>query len=162
VYVKKEDGSGRPLGIPTIRDRIVQQALLNVLQPIFDPHFHPSSYGYRPNRSAARAVAKAERFSNRYGLSYVVNMDISKCLDSLDHRLILQGVNSRVADGSVPNLTDQFLKSGMVEKGKYRSTEVGCPQGGVISPLLVNIYLDSFDQYFNIINLRLKLYLLVV
>ncbi len=73
----------------------------HVLQPIFDPHFHPSSYGYRPNRSAARAVAKAERFSKHYGLSYVVDMDISKCFDSLDHNLILQGVNKRVADGSV-------------------------------------------------------------
>ncbi|NLU50263.1 MAG: hypothetical protein GXX09_07630 [Syntrophomonadaceae bacterium] len=77
VEIPKPDGSKRPLGIPTVRDRVVQQALLNILQPIFDPGFHPSSYGYRPGRSSHKAVAKAERFINRYGLEYVVDMDLS-------------------------------------------------------------------------------------
>ncbi len=159
TYVDKEDGSQRPLGIPTVRDRVVQQALLNVLQPIFDPDFHPSSYGYRPGRSAAKAVAKAERFMNKYGLNYVVDMDLSKCFDTLDHALILSGVNSKVSDGSILKLIEQFLKSGLVdEDGNYHESTIGCPQGGVISPLLMNIYLDRFDQYTKSKDIRIVRY----
>ena len=147
VRIPKPDGTSRPLGIPTVRDRVVQQALVNVLGPIFDPGFHPSSYGYRPNRSPQQAVAKAERFMNRYGLRYVVDMDLSKCFDRLDHELILKGVSRRVSDGSVLALIKQFLTAGVMEDGAQYPTTVGSPQGGVISPLLANIYLDAFDQH---------------
>jgi RNA-directed DNA polymerase len=146
VEIPKTGGKTRLLGIPTVRDRVVQQALLNVLQPIFDPGFHPSSYGYRPNRSCHKAVAKAERFMNRYGLSYVVDMDLSKCFDTLDHELILEGVNRKVSDGSVLKLIRKFLRAGVMKDSEFEETEIGSPQGGVISPLLMNIYLDSFDQ----------------
>jgi len=158
VYLEKEDGSKRPLGIPTVRDRVVQQSLLNVLQPLFDPDFHPSSYGYRPKRSAAHAVAKAERFINHYGLNQVVDMDLSKCFDTLNHELILKGVNQKVSDGSVLNLISLMLKSGLIEKGEYQTTEIGSPQGGVISPLLMNIYLDSFDQAMKSKGIRIVRY----
>lgn len=146
VEIPKPDGTTRPLGIPTVRDRIVQQALLNILQPIFDPGFHPSSYGYRPGRSCHQAVAKAEMFMNKYGLIHVVNMDLSKCFDRLDHDLILKGVNQKVSDGSVLKLIKKFLTAGVMKDGAFEGTEIGSPQGGVISPLLTNIYLDQFDQ----------------
>ncbi len=158
VYIPKPDGSKRPLGIPSVRDRVVQQSLLNILQPIFEPSFHPSSYGYRPKRSAAKAVAKAERFVNHYGLAHVVDMDLSKCFDTLDHQLILKGVNRLVADGSVLDLINKMLKSGIEEAGQYKPTEVGSPQGGVISPLLMNIYLNSFDQYMKVLGIRIVRY----
>lgn len=145
VYIDKDDGSKRPLGIPAVRDRVVQQALRNIIEPIFEPDFHPSSYGYRPNRSCQRAVAKAERFLNRYGLEYVVDMDLSKCFDTLDHELILKAVNRKISDGRVLRLIKSFLKSGVMD-GELQKTEIGSPQGGVISPLLMNIYLDEFDQ----------------
>lgn len=118
-----------------------------MLGPIFDPGFHPSSYGYRLCRSPQQAVAKAERFMNRYGLRYVVDMDLSKCFDRLDHDLILKSVNRRVSDGSVLKLLKQFLTAGVIEDGAHNPTPLGSPQGGVCSPLLANIYLDAFDQH---------------
>ena len=111
MEIPKPDGSKRPLGIPTVKDRVVQQALLNILQPIFEPDFHPSSYGYRPGRSCHKAVAKAEMFINKYGLEHVVDMDLSKCFDRLDHELILKGVNRKVSDGSVLKLIRKFVIS---------------------------------------------------
>ncbi len=158
VYIEKEDGSKRPLGIPTVRDRVVQQALLNILQPIFEPGFHPSSYGYRPNRSAHHAVAKAERFARHYGLDHVADMDLSKCFDTLDHNLVLSSVNEKVSDGKILNLISSFLKSGIVEDGKLSRTEIGCPQGGIISPLLTNIYLNRFDHYMKNKGIRIVRY----
>lgn len=158
VYIEKEDGSKRPLGIPTVRDRVVQQALLNILQPIFDPGFHPSSYGYRPNRSTHHAIAKAERFTRHYGLDQVVDMDLSKCFDTLDHSLILSSVNEKVSDGKVLDLISSFLKSGIVEDGKLSPTEIGSPQGGIISPLLTNIYLNRFDHYMKNKGIRIVRY----
>jgi group II intron reverse transcriptase/maturase len=158
AYIEKEDGSKRPLGIPTLRDRVVQQALLHILQPIFEPDFHPSSYGYRPNRSAHHAISKAERFTRHYGLEHVVDMDLSKCFDTLSHNLILTAVNEKISDGKVLSLISDFLKSGIIEKGEFRPTEKGSPQGGIISPLLSNIYLNRFDQYMKDRGIRIVRY----
>jgi len=147
VEIEKEGKKEkRPLGIPTVRDRVVQQALLNILQPIFDPDFHPSSYGYRPNCSCQKAVAKAERFMNKYGLRHAVDMDLSKCFDLLDHELIIKSVNRKVSDGRILKLIRQFLEAGIMKDGNLERVSLGSPQGGVISPLLANIYLDYFDQ----------------
>ncbi len=156
--IPKPDGSKRPLGIPTVGDRVVQQALINVVPPIFDPEFHPSSYGYRPGRSCYQAVAKAERFINRYGLKHVVDMDLSKCFDRLDHDLIIESVNRKVSDGSVLKLIRKFLEAGVMKDGAWEETTIGSPQGGVISPLLANIYLDYFDQKMKSKDIRIVRY----
>ena len=146
VSIPKPDGGERHLGIPAVRDRVVQQALLEILQPIFDPQFHPSSYGYRPGRSCQQAVAKATMFIRRYGRRHVVDMDLSKCFDRLDHDLIIASIRRRVTDGSILTLVRMFLTSGVMVEGNWEATETGSPQGGVVSPLIANIYLDAFDQ----------------
>jgi len=146
VEIEKPEGGVRLLGIPTVKDRVVQQAIVNIIEPIFDETFHPSSYGYRPNRSQHQAVAKAERFMNKYGLEHVVDMDLSKCFDTLDHEIMIKAVSERISDGRVLNLIRKFLKSGVMQSDNFTKTEVGSPQGGVCSPLLSNIYLNQFDQ----------------
>lgn len=156
--IPKADGSKRPLGIPTVKDRVVQQALLNILQPIFEPDFHPSSYGYRPGRSCHQAVAKAEMFINKYGLCHVVDMDLSKCFDRLNHELILKGVNRKINDGSILKLVKKFLTAGVMKDGVWEETDLGSPQGGVISPLTANICLDEFDQEMRRMNIRIVRY----
>lgn len=146
VVIPKEGGGERKLGIPCVRDRVVQQALLDILQPIFDPHFHPSSYAYRPGRGCHQAIAKVAAFAREYELDWVVDLDLSRCFDTLDHNLILKSFRKRVTDGSILNLLALFLKSGVMENGVFQESEVGSPQGGVISPLVANVYLDDFDQ----------------
>lgn len=147
VEIPKPGGGVRKLGIPAVRDRVVQQALLDILSPIFDPDFHPSSYGYRPGKSSHQAIEKASMFMRKYELSWVVDMDLSKCFDTLDHEFLLTRIRRRVADGSILKLIRLFLQSGVMTATGYEQTDKGSPQGGVISPLLANIYLDYFDQW---------------
>ena len=147
VEIPKPDGGVRALGIPAVRDRVVQQALLDILQPIFDPDFHPSSYGYRPGRSCHQAIAKASLFIRRYRRRWVVDMDLSRCFDTLNHDLIIQGFRRKVTDGSILGLLRMFLQSGIMVNGDWQASRLGSPQGGVISPLIANVYLDAFDQY---------------
>lgn len=147
VTIAKEGGGERELGIPTVRDRVVQQALRNVLEPIFDPEFHPSSYGYRKGRGCHQAISKASLFIRQYRREWVVDMDLSKCFDTLDHDLIIERFRMKVTDGSVLALLRQFLESGVMVGERYEPTELGSPQGGVISPLIMNVYLDGFDQF---------------
>jgi RNA-directed DNA polymerase len=146
VEIPKDDGGVRLLGIPAVRDRIVQQTLLNILQPIFDPEFHPSSYGYRPARSGHDAISKASVFIRKYSRQWVVDMDLSKCFDLLDHPLIIKSIQRRVTDGAILKLINQFLESGVMIDNNWEASRVGSPQWGVISPLIANIYLDALDQ----------------
>lgn len=146
VEIAKDGGGIRLLGIPSVRDRVVQQVLLEILQPIFDPTFHPSSYGYRPGHSAHQAIAKAELFIRTYNLRHVADMDLSRCFDTLNHDLILGGLRKRIADGSILGLVRLFLQSGVMIGDRFEEVEEGSPQGGVISPFLANVYLDAFDQ----------------
>ena len=135
VEIAKVDGGIRLLGIPTVRDRIVQQCLSNIMTPIFDPSFHPSSYGYQVGRSCHQAISKARFFIRKYNKQHVVDMNLSKCFDMLDHDLIIKFVRKRIADGSISSLIRQFLKSGVMIGEHWQESVIGCPQGGVISPL---------------------------
>lgn len=146
VEIEKPDGGIRLLGIPTVKDRVVQQAVVNIIEPLFDSQFHPSSYGYRPNKSQHQAVAKADLFLKKGKLEHVVDMDLSKCFDTLDHEIMMSEVSKTISDGKVLSLIESFLKSGIMVDGAYEASEIGSPQGGVISPLLSNIYLNTFDQ----------------
>lgn len=111
VEIPKGKGKTRKLGIPTVRDRVVQQALLTILQPIYEKDFHPSSYGYRPGRSCHQ---QSDTFIRMYDLKHVVDMDLSRCFDTLNHELIIEFMRKRVTDGRVQNLVDMFLKGGVM------------------------------------------------
>lgn len=140
-----QPGKYRALGIPTIYDRVCQQALLNRLEPIFEPIFDEASFGYRRGRSAKDALRKIWRELEE-GYEWIVDADLKDFLGSVDHEKLLTLINQQIADGRVLRLIKQFLKSGCVADAQWQPTESGTPQGGVISPLLSNILLTPFDR----------------
>jgi group II intron reverse transcriptase/maturase len=142
--IPKEDGSERHLGIPNVQERLIQQAIMQVLTPIFDPGFSESSFGFRPKRSAHGATKQVQQHIQA-GYRHCVDMDLSKFFDNISHKLIVGAVAEEVADGNILRLLERFLAAGVMENGVFKPTTIGTPQGGVISPLLANIVLNKLD-----------------
>jgi len=145
VYIPKKDGSKRPLAIPTVKDRIVQMAVKLVIEPIFEADFEDTSFGYRPKRNAHQAAQEIRKYLN-FGYKEVIDCDIADCFGSIQHSELLNMIARRISDGKMLALIKMFLKAGVMQEDQNQDRTKGTPQGGVISPLLANIYLDRLDK----------------
>ena len=148
VEIPKPDGGIRKLGIPTVIDRIIQQAMTQQLIPIYEPKFSDGSFGYRPGRSAKDAVQRIKEYAEQ-GYTRAVVLDLSKYFDTLNHELLVNILRRDIKNERVIQMIKRYLRSGVMENGVVVETEEGSPQGGNLSPLLANIYLNEFDQEFN-------------
>lgn len=145
VQIPKENGKKRNLGIPTVVDRVIQQAMVQVLSPIYEKQFSNSSYGFRPKRSCEMAVIRALELMNE-GYDWIVDLDLEKFFDTVNQDRLISIIRRTVKDGEVVSLIRKFLESGVMENGHYQPTKVGTPQGGNLSPLLSNIMLNELDK----------------
>ena len=147
VEIPKPDGGVRKLGIPTVVDRTIQQAMAQQLVPIYEPLFADNSYGYRPQRDAKQAILKVKEYAEQ-GYTYAVSIDLSRYFDTINHEILLNILRRDIKDERVIQMIKRYLKGGVMENGVVMETEEGSPQGGNLSPLLSNIYLNEFDQEF--------------
>jgi RNA-directed DNA polymerase len=145
VEIPKPTGGFRPLGIPTVLDRLIQQSIAQILTPIFDPYFSESSFGFRPNRSAHQAVRQLREYL-RQGYRIAVDIDLAKFFDTVNHDLLMSCVGRKVRDKRVLALIGKYLRAGVEVNGRLEKTRLGVPQGGPLSPLLANILLDHLDK----------------
>jgi RNA-directed DNA polymerase len=145
VQIPKPDGSKRQLGIPTVLDRVIQQAILQILEPIYEPKFSNSSYGFRPNRSAQMALRQAREYL-RDGYKYVVDMDLEKFFDRVNHDILMERLSRNISDKRLLRIIRRYLEAGLLQNGIFEERKLGMPQGGNLSPLLSNILLDELDK----------------
>lgn len=157
-YISKEDGKLRPLGLPTVEDKVLQTAVSKVLTPIYEQVFYPTSYGFRPGKSQHQAVEKLYREVSYEGMEYIIDADMSNYFGSINHGKLREFLDLRIKDGVIRKMIDKWLKAGVMEDGQISYPLEGTPQGGVISPLLSNIYLHYvLDKWFiETIQPRLK------
>ena len=145
VEIPKENGKKRKLGIPTVVDRVVQQAIAQVLSPIYEKQFSDNSYGFRPKRSAHEALKQCKDYITE-GYKYVVDMDLEKFFDTVNQSKLIEVLSRTIKDGRVISLIHKYLNAGVVVRNKFEETKVGVPQGGPLSPLLSNIMLNELDK----------------
>ena len=145
VQIPKENGKMRNLGIPTVTDRIIQQAIFQVINPIFEKQFNDNSFGFRPNRSCEQAVIRALEYLND-GYEWIVDIDLEKFFDTVNQDKLITIIGKTITDGDVVSLIRKYLSAGVMEKGIVKATTVGTPQGGNLSPLLSNIMLNELDK----------------
>ena len=157
VEIPKENGKVRKLGIPTVLDRFVQQAIVQVLTPIYEPVFSETSYGFRPNRCCEMAIMKALEYMND-GFQWVVDIDLENFFDNVSHDKLITLVMRKVKDGEIVSLIRKFLKSGIMMDDEYEESVIGTPQGGNLSPLLSNIMLNELDKELESRGLRFTRY----
>lgn len=147
TYIPKGDDEERPLGIPTIKDRIVQEALRMVLEPIYETDFSDYSFGFRPNRSTINALERVDWAIGTPKMSWVIDADIKGFFDNVNHQTLEQIIQNRITDRKMRDLIWEFLKAGIMEEGEFQDSMLGTPQGGIVSPVLANIYLNELDQW---------------
>lgn len=157
VEIPKPNGGVRKLGIPTVIDRVIEQAIIQILTPIFDPMFSENSYGFRPNRRCEQAIMKLLEYFND-GYIWIVDIDLEKFFDNVPQDKLMSYVGRVIHDGDTESLIRKYLKAGVMNRGKYESTETGTPQGGNLSPLLSNIMLNELDKELESRGLRFTRY----
>lgn len=145
VEIPKENGKKRQLGIPTVVDRFVQQAISQVLMEVYEPKFSDNSYGFRPNRSAHDAIRRVQQYANE-GYCYCVDLDLERFFDTVNHSKLIQVLSETIKDGRVVSLIHKYLNAGVMVRHKYEETTEGVPQGGPLSPILSNIILNELDN----------------
>jgi group II intron reverse transcriptase/maturase len=164
VLIPKDDGKTRPIGIPTFEDKVLQRAVVMILEPIYEQDFKDWSYGYRPKRSAHQALSKTQSTLTEMLGGWVLEVDIKSFFDELDHGHLQAFIRRRVRDGVLLRLIGKWLRAGVLEDGAIRASTMGTPQGGVISPLLANIYLhEVFDRWFeDVVRPRMRSFVFAV